>query len=112
MNIEQLRVTFNEKKQYMPALFFILGFVFDIFTLGQIDDVVPLIQQSLYLILLGRLLYFQVLQEDNLWQPQHPKLIKACAAVERVIAGMTVKPVIGRVTGERVIMGRAEQVLN
>lgn len=39
--------------------FFLLGFVFDVFTLGRIDDPINIFTQSLYLILLFSFLYFE-----------------------------------------------------
>jgi hypothetical protein len=39
---------------------FIAGFLFDIFTLGRIDDLLNLIQQAIYLVLLGTLLVVEI----------------------------------------------------
>ena len=40
--------------------FFIIGFVFDLITLGRIDDLVNLIQQAVYLLILGTLLIYEI----------------------------------------------------
>jgi hypothetical protein len=37
----------------VSIIVFALGFLFDVFTLGRIDDLLNLIQQALYLIILG-----------------------------------------------------------
>jgi len=39
---------------------FIAGFVFDLLTLGRVDDLINLIQQAIYLIILGTLLLFEI----------------------------------------------------
>jgi len=47
--------------KYYPASFFLLGLLFDIFTTGRIDHQITLIQQAIFLFLLGMLLSFEVL---------------------------------------------------
>lgn len=44
----------------VSIIVFALGFLFDILTLGRIDDLVNLIQQALYLIILGALLVCEI----------------------------------------------------
>lgn len=49
----------NKFEHWIGPLFFLLGIIFDIFTLGRIDDTFNIITQALYLILLFTLLYFE-----------------------------------------------------
>lgn len=44
----------------VSIIVFALGFLFDVLTLGRIDDLVNLIQQALYLIILGALLVCEI----------------------------------------------------
>lgn len=49
------------------ALIFVGGFVFDIFTLSDVDDPLSLIQQSVYLLLVGLFIYFESLENMKSW---------------------------------------------
>ncbi len=42
--------------KYLPAAYFLLGFLFDVFTLSRIDAAFTLIQQALFIVLIGFLL--------------------------------------------------------
>lgn len=44
----------------VSVLFFAGGFLFDLFTIGRIDDLYNLIQQAIYLIILGTLLVWEI----------------------------------------------------
>ncbi len=44
---------------------FVLGFLFDLLTLGRVDDLFNLIQQALYLIILGTLLIIETKIKTN-----------------------------------------------
>lgn len=65
----------------VSASIFIFGFIFDLLTLGRIDDVLNLIQQAVYLSLLGLLLLYEIREQlgivrfspriEKLWQYQN-----------------------------------------
>ncbi|RMG17263.1 MAG: DUF2914 domain-containing protein [Deltaproteobacteria bacterium] len=56
------------------ALFFTAGFLFDVFTLGRIDDAMTLAMQGAYLFLLAALLLVE--QWAELAQPKLPRLLE------------------------------------
>lgn len=53
--------------KFIPAAFFLSGFLFDILTLSQIDDLLTLIQQGIYITTLFIFLYFRTLEHAALW---------------------------------------------
>ncbi|MCB0355985.1 MAG: DUF2914 domain-containing protein [Bdellovibrionales bacterium] len=55
-------------KKYSPALFFVFGFLFDILTLNDVDNLISIIQQCIYIIVAGSLLQFKFLEQEGLWQ--------------------------------------------
>lgn len=56
---------YRRYEAYAPAAFFIGGFVFDIVTLSRIDDTFTLIQQGVYLALIGVFLFFELLDTER-----------------------------------------------
>lgn len=61
---------------YKGGLFFIAGFIFDLFTLGRIDESFNLIQQSVYLSILLFLIYFRIRKENENPPPHFPRIDK------------------------------------
>lgn len=57
----------NETK--LNISFFLFGFLFDVFTLSSVDDPISLIQQVVYLGLIGIILYYDTLQKSEKWNP-------------------------------------------
>jgi len=55
-----MREIYNKYQNYLPALFFVSGFVFDLLTTRRIDQSVSLIQQFVYLLLIMILIYWEV----------------------------------------------------
>lgn len=52
---------FYQRHEALVSIFvFIAGFLFDIFTLGRIDDLLNLIQQAIYILVLGSLLVVEI----------------------------------------------------
>lgn len=59
--IDLLKELHSKYEMYLPASFFILGFVLDIFTLGEIDDLSNILMQLCYLIFGSVILAFEYL---------------------------------------------------
>lgn len=54
-----MRQWLEKYKPYFPAIFFVLGFLFDLFTLARIDETFQLVQQFVYLLVIGILLVYE-----------------------------------------------------
>jgi len=57
--IQKAKIYHEQYKDYIPAAFFTLGFSFDLVTLGEIDDLMNIIIQAIYLIIAGHILYLE-----------------------------------------------------
>ena len=53
----------------LPLYFFVLGFLFDVLTLGEVDNLISIVQQCTYIILAGLLLRASFLEQEGLWNP-------------------------------------------
>jgi len=51
---------YQDHEVLVSVCIFVFGFVFDLLTLGRIDDFLNLIQQGVYLALLGALLLYEI----------------------------------------------------
>lgn len=65
-----MRQWIEKNKPYFPAEFFIAGFVFDLVTLSRIDEDLQLVQQFIYLVVIGFLLIFEKSQKVEKWFSQ------------------------------------------
>lgn len=66
--MQKLKKIYDEKKDWFPATFFILGVLFDIVTLAPIDDKFTLIQQGVYIAIISLMLHL-----DFCWGPGEGK---------------------------------------
>jgi hypothetical protein len=58
--------TFRQRyERYFPAAFFVGGFVFDVFTLGRIDDLFNIVQQGTYLVIIGVMLAYELVARER-----------------------------------------------
>ncbi len=61
---------YYEKHEFaIGAAIFFGGFFFDLLTLGRIDDLFNLIQQALYLFILGYILFLSIKEKLGIWTP-------------------------------------------
>ena len=67
---ERLTHLHSKYEKYYPAAFFIAGFIFDIVTLDRIDNIYMILQQAIYIIFVGYVLFFQTLEKTGHFQPQ------------------------------------------
>lgn len=68
--IKQRLIDIRRKYQrFEIATFFTLGFLFDIFTLGPIDDLSKVVVQVIFLIILGAFLLLQYVEQLGVWSP-------------------------------------------
>ncbi len=65
----KLRTLYQRYERWVPILFFLLGFLFDVVMLGNIDDPFAIGQQALYLIFIAVILSYDILFETGLYSP-------------------------------------------
>lgn len=75
MDIQRIKDLHQKHSKYYPAAFFFFGFLFDIITLGRIDDVFSIVQQAVYLALIGLIIHFRQLELASIWHAP-AKLVK------------------------------------
>jgi hypothetical protein len=61
---------YKKYQKYLPALFFVAGFVFDMLTAKRIDQLFSLIQQATYLFLIMILFYWEVCPPARFTDPE------------------------------------------
>lgn len=62
LNIKSRFVSYYEKNEVkFDISFFLAGFIFDVFTLSDVDDPISIAQQVMYLLLIGSILYLEFL---------------------------------------------------
>ncbi|RFC53359.1 DUF2914 domain-containing protein [Brumimicrobium aurantiacum] len=64
----RFRKFIRRNNKYLPLIFFIGGFIMDVFTLGRIDQAFSLVLLSTYLLLLSVTLYLYNLVDDGTWK--------------------------------------------
>ncbi len=60
--VSNLKDKYKENEKYAPAVFFLFGFIFDIATLGEVDDFSNLISLTIYLILSAFFIYCEIIE--------------------------------------------------
>ena len=60
---------YEKNERNVDLGFFLGGFVFDIFTLSQIDDPLSILQQVVYLLIIGSILYYDFLAQFEKFTP-------------------------------------------
>lgn len=56
---------YRRHEKSLPAAFFVAGFLFDVVTLGRIDDLFMVGQQALYLLIIGIYLFLEFAHQEN-----------------------------------------------
>ncbi|MEQ1665001.1 MAG: hypothetical protein ABL927_06450, partial [Bdellovibrionales bacterium] len=59
---------YKKYEKYVPAAFFVGGFLFDIITLSRIDDWLSLLQQLTYLLILLQILKYKTYEQGKIWK--------------------------------------------
>jgi hypothetical protein len=82
--LTQVKGFYQRHEQYVPAAFFLLGFVFDIVTLDRIDAWLNIVQQIVYLLIVGVLIVLELLERQMLFQPS-PRLSRIWKYTEAAV---------------------------
>lgn len=61
---------FKRYKKWWPAAFFLLGFFYDILSMGRIDSVFGIVKHGVYLAAIGAFLSFEILAASAVFTPQ------------------------------------------
>lgn len=62
---------FQKKHEHaLELLFFVGGFAFDAFMVGEVDDPIAIAQQALYLTIIACLIHFELLFRLHKWRPE------------------------------------------
>ncbi len=72
-HVVRAKTLYSQYEKYLPAGFFLSGFLFDVITLGRIDSQFSIIQQAVYLVILSSML-LQLFIETTMSRPLSPKL--------------------------------------
>ena len=72
---QQISEYYEKHETRIDIAFFLGGFIFDVFTLSQIDDPLAVFQQVAYLFVIGLILYYEFLASCGVFQPG-PRLQK------------------------------------
>lgn len=62
---DKVLASYRRHEAYAPALFFVLGFLFDVVTLGRIDDLLTIAQQGMYLALIAAFISVEILEQER-----------------------------------------------
>ena len=64
--ITRVQQLYGKYEKFAPAIFFVLGFLFDMLTLGRIDSVATISQQGVFILSAVALLFLEILDRENL----------------------------------------------
>jgi hypothetical protein len=65
---EQIGTYKRRYNKYLPAAFFVSGFLFDAVMLERIDNLFSIVQQTFYLLIVIQLLKLKILESGGVWQ--------------------------------------------
>lgn len=67
---------YNAYEKQLEIAFFIGGFIFDVVFMNNIDDLVSIAQQAIYLLIIVCIIHFEILFRFHKWRPRNDFLIK------------------------------------
>lgn len=68
--IQDLKAFYLKHERWAPLTFFILGFLFDIISLGRIDSLSSILQQGVYLLVIGTFVGLELLHAGGAFAPR------------------------------------------